>query len=124
MGNGVTIPLKLASFLDYKISYRYSHVREKTSNYDCTVRRTITCSPRINLKTIVPQTGKLRFLLSNRATIRTLFKIDDAINSTLSGNLKKESMRKFVQAQWLSPPLCIDLNKEECVGFLGIKYSY
>ena len=116
MGNGVTIPIKLASFLDYKISYRYSHVREKTLNYDCTVRRTITCSPRINLNTIVPQTGKLRFLLSNRATTRTLFKIDDAINSTLSGNLKKESMRKFVQAQWLSPPLCIDLNKEECVG--------
>ena len=42
MGNGVKISLQLASFLDYKISYEYSHVREKISNYDCTVRRTIT----------------------------------------------------------------------------------
>ena len=88
MGNGVKIPLQLASFLDYKISYRYSHV----------FRRTITCSPRINLKKIVLQTGKLRFISSNRATIRILIKIDYAINSTSTENFKMnqwENLRKL-----------------------------
>jgi len=119
MGDGVRIPLQLTSFPDYKISYERSPVREKTSEYDCNVSSkncTTTCSPRINLKTIVPQTGKLRVISSNGATIRTLFKIDDAMNSTSIGNLKKGSVREFVQAQWLSPPLCIDSDEEECVG--------
>jgi len=91
MGNGVKIPLQLASFLDYKIYYGHSHVREKTPNYDCTITLkncTITCFPRINLKKIVLQTGKLRFISSNRATIRILIKIDYAINSTSTENFK------------------------------------